>query len=88
MRGFFTRQGIATLSNEDAERFVTDPVKEANDVKDDAATTCISEIEVELNPTKGAAKTEEKENSWRHAKVGWDDRKEMDSLHQRLPGKI
>jgi len=82
VRDFFVKQGIKTLSDEDAERFVTDPVEEGGDAKHDEAMTGSNDMEVDSDLSKGAANSED--NNWRHAKQGWDDKKEMESLLEKL----
>eukprot|EP00571_Detonula_confervacea_P002864 CAMPEP_0172328906 /NCGR_PEP_ID=MMETSP1058-20130122/60598_1 /TAXON_ID=83371 /ORGANISM="Detonula confervacea, Strain CCMP 353" /LENGTH=983 /DNA_ID=CAMNT_0013046043 /DNA_START=66 /DNA_END=3017 /DNA_ORIENTATION=+ len=87
VRDFFVKQGIKTLSNEDAEEFVTDPVDETNnDVKDD----------IEANDEETSALNERHEdthhleasqsNNWRHTKRGWDDKKDTEELLNKLRG--
>jgi len=78
VRDFFVKQGIKALSNEDAERHVTDPFEEVDDAEN--GETGITEIAVD------SAKTEDIDNIWRHTKRGWDDKKEMELLLEKLKG--
>ncbi len=70
MRDFFIKQGIKTLSDEDAERFVTDPVEEGGNAKHDEEMKVSNYMEVSSNLAKGA--TNSKDNNWRHTNQGWD----------------
>lgn len=78
VRNFFIKQGIKTLSNEDAEEFVTDPFDESNDVEDSTEMT-----EHANSSNKGLVKDDKK---WRHNKQGWDDDREMQNLFGKLRG--
>ena len=77
VRDFFVKQGIKTLSNEDAEMFVINPVEEANDMEED-------DIEGKSDMSEEQDDKAKEDVKWRHTKEGWDDEKEMENLLNKL----
>lgn len=76
VRDFFSRQGITTLSNENAEDFVLAAFEQTS-------------VATELNTTNEMVASEEVKSDttvWRHSIPGWDTLKDMESLLVKLKG--
>ncbi|KAL7528651.1 hypothetical protein ACHAXR_004084, partial [Thalassiosira sp. AJA248-18] len=86
VRDFFVKQGIKTLSNEEAEDFVTNPSEEANEAVD--VTGATDEGTSDMNEVKedSSIALTTYDNNWRYAKGCWDDTKDMEVLLNKLKG--
>ena len=80
VRAFFEKKGIKTLSNEDAEEFVTAPFDEENKPID--IDTIDEESEVEEQETD----TVEDTFNSRYQLLGWSDEHNMKLLLEKLSG--
>lgn len=84
VRDFFVKQGIKTLSNENAEEFVTDPFEQTEHALNVAVDTDEkSDINHERNEEPSHKDTPHG-NRWRNTKRGWDDKKDMIVLLKKL----
>ena len=76
VRAFFEKKGIKTLSNEDAEEFVTAPFDEVKSVD-------IDTIDEESEICTGEEQESDTPNS-RYNLLGWSDENNMKSLEKLL----
>lgn len=79
VRDFFVKQGITTISNEEAEKFITDPVEEIQNTDDDNHDDN-HDTEEKVDELEGSDRVNADSNIWRHNKLGWDDDMYMDEL--------
>jgi len=84
VRAFFEKKGIKTLSNEDAEEFVTAPFDEVKpidiDTIDEESDICTGEQETETDVVEATTP-----NS-RYNLLGWSDETNMKLLLEKLSG--
>lgn len=87
VRDFFMRQGIKTLSIDEAEQFVTGPAEEATsmDTVNDRKEVKVGEGSIVHTQKQGEACDEELSSDQAN-KQSWNDESEIESLMSKLQG--